>query len=390
MTAPLRLLFVCNQAAYFMRHWLPRAEAAAHAGMAVTVALPEWPDSQPGVAMDFVKYRLERHSLDPWTNGRSLMSLARVFRQVKPHLVHAATIKPNLLTGLLTIRPNPIPCVLSITGLGAAFTEPRARYAVARGLASWIYRLAAQRSSAVVTVDNEDDAAYLRARGVTGDGLEVTCGAGVDPAEFAVGPEPAAPPVRVVLPARMVWSKGVGVFVEAARRLRADRTPVEMQLVGGIDDSGPDAIPREQLERWDASGAVRWRGFCRDMPEVVRGANVVCLPTLYREGLPRALTEGALAGRSLVASDVPGCRDVVQHERTGLRVPPGDARALADAVARLVDDRLRSHLGQQARALALTRFTSAHVIDRTLGIYERLLGLPRGHLPRVVPEARVA
>jgi glycosyltransferase involved in cell wall biosynthesis len=233
-----------------------------------------------------------------------------------------------------------------------------------------------------VTVDNRDDAAFLAGRGVSGSaGIEVTAGAGVDPTEFEMSPEPPSPPLRVVLPSRMLWSKGVGVFVEAAALLRAKGVPVEMQLVGGVDLGSRDAVPPGQLERWHTEGAVQWLGFRADMPAVLRAANVVCLPTLYREGLPRALTEGALTCRSLVTTDVPGCREIVRHEETGLLVPAGDAEALAAAIARLaVDGGLRQRLGVRARALALERFAQSRVIERTLGIYERLLGLPGGAL----------
>lgn len=381
MTNPPRLLFVCNQAAYFLRHWRGRAEAAARAGLDVTVALPETPDVEPP-PLRFITYPLDRHGVDPFGNLRSLRALARVLREVRPALVHAATIKPNVLAGLATTWPERIPCVISVTGLGTVFSERGARYAVARWVVRSAYRRLARRADVVVTVENRDDAAFLAAQGITGGArLEITSGAGVDPVEFDVGPEPAAPPVRVVLPARMVWSKGVAIFAEAAAQLRSGRVPVEMHLVGGTDEASRDAVPRRELERWHAEGTVHWSGFRPDMPAVLRGAHVVCLPTLHREGLPRALTEGALAGRALVATDVPGCREIVRHEETGLQVPPGDAGALAAAIGRLAGDPdLRRRLGERARALALEQFTDARVIDRTLAIYERLLGLRAGTL----------
>lgn len=382
MTTSPRLLFVCNQAAYFRRHWRGRAEAAVRAGLRVTVAVPEAAALRWAAPFAVATYSLDRHSLDPWSNIRSLWSLAQVIREVRPHLVHAATVKPNVLAGLITSWPHRVPCVISVTGLGTVFTPAGPHHRMARWVVQSVYRVLSRRADLVVTVDNRDDALWLGAHGVGGRvPVEITAGAGVNPLEFDVGPEPPAPPLRVVLPARMVWSKGVGVFVEAARRLQAMRAPVEMHLVGDTDDGSRDAVPRQTLARWHAEGAVRWSGFRTDMPAVLRDANVVCLPTLYREGLPRALTEGALAVRSLVATDVPGCREIVRHEDTGLLVPPGDAGALAAAIDRLAaDPALRHRLAQRARSLALAHFSDAAVIDRTLAIYERLLPLPPGTL----------
>lgn len=390
MTIAPRLLFICNQAAYFRRHWLARAEAAAQAGLDVTVALPEAAVLE-SARVALVAFPLDRHSLSPWSNIRSLRCLARVIREVRPNIVHAATVKPNVLAGLATSWPQRIPCILSVTGLGTVFWAQRRRYRLARWVVRSAYRMLSRRADLVVTVDNRDDAALLAAQGVGRRvPVEITAGAGVDPEEFDVGPEPPAPPLRVVLPARMVWSKGIGVFVEAARRLRETGAPVEMTLVGGTDDASSDGVPRQTLAQWHADGAVRWSGFRADMRAVLREANVVCLPALFGEGLPRTLTEGALAARSLVATDVPGCREIVRHEDTGLRVPPGDAGALAAAIDRLAaDPALRHRLAQRARTLALARFTDAVVIDRTLAIYERLLVLPSGTL-RAVRERKGA
>lgn len=392
MTTMPRLLFVCNQAAYFMRHWIARADAAARAGFLVTVALPDQPTDPLPAGIGVTRYYLDRSSLDPWTNARALASLWRVLRSVRPDLVHAATVKPNVLTSLATLCPTRIPCVLSIPGLGTAFTSHGHRYSMARAVARAAYRLSRRRSDAVLAVDNLDDAQALARLGVgSPDGVVLTPGAGVDPGEFEVGPEPATPPVQVVLPARMLWSKGVGVFVEAAERLHRDRVPVRMALVGDTDDSSRDSVPRATLEAWHAQGTVSWLGFRRDMPEVLRLANIVCLPTLYREGLPRALTEAALAERSLVATDVPGCREIVDHDVTGLRVAPGDPDGLAAAIARLARDAgLRKRLAREARQRALARFTNDVVIDRTFRIYERLLRLSPGSLHAVVNGPRAA
>jgi glycosyltransferase involved in cell wall biosynthesis len=379
MSSGPRLLFLCNDTPYFLRHWRERAQAASAAGFDVTVALPESVPEEAIGSLRVAVYPLRRATLNPLSLAKSLERIWRLARRLRPNIVHSATVKPNLLNGMVTTWLVRTPAVLSVTGLGSVFTEAGWRYAIARRLVLACYRRFGRRTDLVFTVDNRDDAEFLGAAGVAPRSrLEIMSGAGVDPAEFEVGPEDPTPPLRVVLPARMLWSKGVGVFVEAARRLQERGLSIRMQLVGAPDPGSRESVPRTQLERWRAEGLVEWAGFSADMRATLRQANVVTLPTLYREGLPRALIEAALAGRPLIATDVPGCREIVRPGETGLLVPPNDAVALADAIERLaLNPSIREALAGAARELARERYTREVVVERTLGIYRTLAGNPR-------------
>src|SRR5690606_21822543 len=184
--------------------------------------------------------------------------------------------------------------------------------------------------------------------------------------------EPAAP-ITVMLASRMLRDKGVVEFVEAARLLRKTRgdrfPPVRHVLVGPVDPGNPASIPEAELRAWEQEGVIEWWGGRKDMPEVLRMAHVVCLPS-YREGLPKVLLEAGACGRPLIATDAPGCREVVKDGHNGFLVPVRDARALAAAIARLVDDPdLRARLGRHARERVLAEFSNATVIEQTLDIY---------------------
>ncbi len=199
-------------------------------------------------------------------------------------------------------------------------------------------------------------------------------GVGVDVERYRPQPEEDGPPL-VVMPARLLWDKGVGVLVEAARRLRARNqpSPIRIALVGMPDLGNPASIEETQFHAWISEGLVEHWGFRPDMDEVYRQAHIVCLPSL-REGLPTVLIEAAAAGRPIVASDVPGCREVVEHGKNGLLVPPDDPAALADALALLAaDPALRHNMGAAGRVIAEDRFANQRIIAATLEVYSDLL-----------------
>jgi glycosyltransferase involved in cell wall biosynthesis len=172
----------------------------------------------------------------------------------------------------------------------------------------------------------------------------------------------------------MLRDKGVIEFVDAARALRSAGGTARFVLVGSADPGNPAGLPEAQLRAWHAEGAVEWWGQREDMPEVLRQAHVACLPS-YREGLPKVLVEAAACARAIVATDAPGCREVVRHEWNGLLVPVRDAAALADALGRLLRDPAeRARMGARGRTWVEQEFSEQHVIGQTLAVYAEAAG----------------
>ncbi len=190
--------------------------------------------------------------------------------------------------------------------------------------------------------------------------------------------------LRVLLAARLLWEKGIGEYVEAARQLRAQGRQIEFLLAGVPDPGNPRSVKEEQVRRWADDGTITWLGHVEDMPALLGTIDVMALPSYYREGVPKSLIEAAAAGIALITTDQPGCREVVtSHGEDGLVVPARDAAALADLIARLDDDReLLRRLGARAHEKALGEFDERAVIQHTLDVYRRLLGTdaPRGSL----------
>lgn len=379
-----KLLYIVNESYFFMSHRLPIARAARAAGYQVHVAAPEdhvWaPEgftvqalSDAGFA--FHPIPLSRRGTNPWQEARTLIALWRLIRGLRPELVHLLTIKP-LLYGGLAARLLGVPGVVAaVTGLGQVFVSSGATAGLLRGLAVMAYRVATGHPNGRVIVQNAGDMETLaRSGAVKPERMVLIRGSGVSLSAFAPSPEPDGPPL-VILPARMIWEKGVAEFVAAARLLRARGVEARFALVGDSKASNPRAVPQPTLEKWSREGGVEWWGRRTDMARVFAAAHIVCLPSTYGEGVPKVLIEAAACGRPIVACDIPGAREITREGENGLLVPPGDTEALAAALARLIENSdLRRRFGARGRELVEAGFSEDRVVRATLEVYRALEG----------------
>lgn len=371
-----KLLYLVTEDWYFCSHRLPVARAARDAGFEVVVAtrVTDHGGQIEAEGFKLVPIHLSRRSTDPLRELESIAELLRVYRRERPDVVHHVAVKPVLYGSVVARLSGVGATVNALAGMGYIFSSKRLRARLLRPFVVGAYRIALNRRSSRLILQNPDDAALLRELGVVRDAahLEIIRGSGVDMTAYPVRPEPRGEPL-VVLPGRMLWDKGVGEFVEAARLLRARGVRARFALVGGSDPENPATIPDAQLRAWREEGVVECWGFREDMPDVLASAHVVCLPS-YREGLPKALIEAASCGRPIVATDVPGCREIVRHEDNGLLVPVREAAPLADALERLIaDPDLRARLGARGRERVMNEFSEEHVIAATLRLYRELV-----------------
>ena len=371
-----RLLFVCNCPAFFVSHRLPIAEACIAAGYDVHVATAT---TDAGALAAITRVGAQHHGLlldrsgtHPLHEARTFAQIFRLIHQLRPKILHLVTIKPVLYGGLAA-RVLGTPCrVAAISGMGHLFiNEDRG---IPRRLLEWAYRSALKHPNGRVIVQNPTDRDALRKlHSMPEEHNLLIPGSGVDLKTFTQAPLPTDAPQIVVMPARMLWTKGVGEFVAAARELRRQGVSARFVLVGPHDPHNPAGIPLEQLECWRENADVEWWGHRQDMPDVLAKATLVVLPS-YREGLPKCLIEAAAVGRPIITTDTPGCRDTVNPGETGVLVPPRDAGALARAMGQLLSqpDKLRS-MGRQARIKAEREFGLPRVVKRHLEIYEQLM-----------------
>jgi glycosyltransferase involved in cell wall biosynthesis len=262
----------------------------------------------------------------------------------------------------------------AITGLGYLFHSHTRRAGLLRSVITPVLKWAlGHPHSAVIFENGEDCDDLVTAKIIKKSQGVVIRGAGVNVSHFHPTPEPDGEAV-VILPARMLWDKGVGEFVEAAKLLRKRSFRARCVLVGGIDKESPSCISEEQLRRWVDEGSIEWWGHREDMANIYASCHVVVLPS-YAEGLPMVLLEAAASARPLIATRVRGCQDIVRDGDNGLLVPVKDPHQLAEAIIKLLHDgTLRKKMGMQGRAIVIEEFGSDRIADETIALYDRLLG----------------
>ena len=370
-----RLLIVVNVDWFFLSHRMPIAVAALQAGYDVHLACGLTDRSQ-----ELARAGLSVHALPLARSGtrvlqelRTFLALRRIIIQVQPDVLHLVTIKPVLFGGIIARLLHRVRVVAAIPGLGTAFMQKGLQARVLQRLLFAAYRIAFANPRLVAVFQNADDERLLAQATTLRPAQCVRIrGSGVDLQAFVPTPLPEAP--MVVMVGRLLRDKGVNEFVEAARQLRAAGVQARFCLVGEPDAGNRSSVGDDQLEVWRQSGDVELWGFRADMPQVLQQAWIVVLPS-YREGLPKVLLEAAASGRAVVTTDVPGCRDAIDPDVTGLLVPAREPQALARAIRQLLDDpALCLRLGQAGRVLAEREFSITSVVQAHLEIYARLLG----------------
>lgn len=366
-----KLLFLVTEDWYFCSHRLPIARAARDAGFTVLVATHV--DRHGGLIENegfrLFPISLRRANKNPFRELLSFLELVKIYSRERPALVHHVAFKPVVL-GSLAARLTGVPSVVNaVAGLGFAFIGVGVKAALLRSFVSLAYRAAMAAKNSKALFQNEEDRAAFISRGLVAAGrTAVIKGSGVDLSLFTASPLPKGDPV-IVLAGRMLWDKGVGEFVAAAEKLRSQGVNARFVLVGESDPDNLAAVPLKQLEKWKADGAVEWWGFRNDMPELLEQAHIACLPS-YREGLPKFLIEAAASARPIVASDVPGCREIVRDGENGLLVPAKNADALAGALRALIENPERAEsMGARGRKLAEAEFSQEWVVQQTLSLY---------------------
>jgi glycosyltransferase involved in cell wall biosynthesis len=373
------LIFLVTEDWYFWSHRLPIARAARDAGFGVLVAtrVRDHASRIEGEGFRLAALPWRRRGDGPVGAVRAIGAIAALYRRERPDIVHHVALKPVLFGGLAVrlafpgsrARPE---VVSAVAGLGSGLGSPSGKGGWVRPVLGWALRQAA--GAGRVIVQNPEDGETLAGFGIDPARLVLIRGSGVDTAHFAPLPEPAGPVVRVALVARMLRSKGVLEAAEAVRRLRARRLPVELVLAGPIDPDNNDSLDDGAMQALAAEPGIEWLGRVEDVREVWRRAAIAVLPSTYGEGLPKALLEAAACGRPIVATDMPGCREIVRPGETGLLVPPHDVAALTQALATLAADaERRQTMGRAARLLAERDFDEQRVASQTVALYRAAL-----------------
>lgn len=368
-----KLLYFVTEDWFFCSHFLDRAVAAQQAGFQVSVLTRVNKHGQAILdnGINLIPLEFERSKINPLREISLIKGLVSLYRRERPHIVHHVALKPILYGSLAAKIAGILAIVNAPVGMGYVFSSKQLKARLLKPLVLLAYRLLLNPFNSVAVFENPDDLTYFEKLGIVKYSRLIR-GAGVNTLQFGSSNEPNEVPV-ILLAARMLWDKGVGEFVEAAKILQQQSISARFVLVGAPDKENPESINQSQLLEWQDAGIIEWWGQHEDMPQIFAQAHIVCLPS-YREGLPKVLIEAAACGRPIVATDVPGCREIVRHNENGLLVPAKDPQALAVALNRLLNNaELRESMGKRGRAMVEAEFSTEYVVEQTLQLYKELL-----------------
>ena len=370
-----KLLYLITEDWFFCSHFIERAVAARSAGYDVVVVAREREHGERirAAGLRLIPLAFSRSGTNPLQECRLMLALMRIYRNERPSLVHHIAVKPILYGSLAALLSGVRAIVNAPVGMGYVFSSRDLRARCIRPLLRLAYRCLMNPRGSKVVFENIDDLQNNVSIGIVNPSDAVLVrGAGVDISHFQPAPPSEGTPV-VVLVARMLWDKGIGEFVAAARTLHEQGVRARFVLVGDPDPSNPASIPVETLQGWSGRHGVEWWGRREDMTAVLGMAHIACLPS-YREGLPKSLLEAAACGLPIVTTDTPGCREVVTDGDNGLLVPVFDVEALAAALLKMIADPvLRQRMGARGRKRVEEEFSSAQVVGDTLSLYARML-----------------
>ncbi len=365
----MKIILFANTDWYLYNYRLPLARALRSRGDEVVLLSPpgRYTEALEKDGFRWEPFALERKGTNPLAELGTIFRLWQFLQREQPDLLHNFTIKP-VLYGSFAARLAGIQRIVNaVPGLGIAFAEGQG---FLRLIVTTLYRLSLGKTS--VIFQNTDDLEVFVQNGlISSTQAHLIPGSGVDVEVFRPSPEPGVEPI-VLLAGRLLRSKGVPEFVEAARQIRESGLQARFVIVGEPYPDNPDTIQAEKLVEWQKEGVIEYWGWRDDMAEVIPLAAIICLPTRYKEGLPRLLVEAGACGRPSVATDIPGCRMILRDGENGLMVTPGDLPALVEALKTLLGNQaLRRQMGARGREIVEQEFSVNRVIARTLDVYNQ-------------------
>lgn len=369
-----KIVFVVNDAAYFLSHRMPIGLALIARGVEVYIIAPDdCPVALSEAGFTYHSVEMSRKGMNLLAELYTIFALRRLFKQIQPDIVHLVTIKPYLYGGIAARLAGVTAVVSAVAGLGILFSGQGLKNKMLRSILYPLYRAAFTHKNQVAIFQNPNDRDLLVDWGVLRcDKAILIRGAGVDLKNYPYQSEPIGVPV-ISFAARLLKDKGVQEFVEASRILKQRNIEARFWLIGDPDQGNSNTVTLDQVEAWRAAGLIEYLGYRSDIAHLFSQSNIVSLPSYYGEGLPKVLIEAAACGRAVVTTDHPGCRDAIEPD-TGILVPIRNEESLADAFQSLIlNVEKRKAMGRAGRALAVEEFAIEKNIVMHLNIYKKLM-----------------
>lgn len=373
----IKLLYLTTQDRFFLSHVKARALYAQEHGFRVFVAAQQTNDDLvkeiESFGFKFYDTGIERQALGPITQLQALNRIRKIYQNVKPDIVHhlgaKAIIYGTLVYNLFQYKGGIINAPI---GLGYVYASNGIKARLLRPVVTLLYKLFLNPQNSQVIVENPDDINFFVDIGAL-NRSKAHCiyGAGVNTDEFCPSDD-KSDVCTVVMTSRLIKEKGVFEFIEAAHILKEKNVPVRMQLVGGPDFGNPNSLTAEQVQALKTDSSIEYLGFKTNIAEILKKAHICCLPSFYREGLPRSLIEGTACGLAIITTDTVGCRETVK-QNNGILVAPQNSLELFNAVTNLVQNpEMCSDMGKQSRTLCLEYFSANKINKETFQVYKKL------------------
>jgi len=370
-----KILFVVNVDWFFISHRLILAEAAIKEGYEVVVACSDSGRKHEieSVGATFVNLNFERSGTNPFKELITLYNFYKLYKNIKPSLIQHITLKPVTYGSLIAFFLK-IPTVNSISGLGFNFTEDKKGFSTR--LMILLMRLGFKNKKLICIFQNYDDRKVIEFRSIlkNSDKIVMIKGAGVDLKKFYFSTPTIKDKISIILPARLLWDKGVNEFHDASLILRERyRGKIEFKLIGMADIDNNAGVGEDEVQEWIEEGYFSRINYQIDMVPIYTESDIVVLPS-YREGMPKTLLEACSVGRPIVTTNAIGCRECVDEGVNGFKVPVKSAVDLANAIEKLIiNEPLRVKMGIASRLKAEREFDKKNVILKHLEIYKSLL-----------------
>lgn len=370
-----RLLFVVSEDWYFVSHRLHLAKTAIDNGFVVSLIcnVSNHREKITSAGIELFDWKMSRGSVNPFRELGTIYRLFKLIKQINPDIIHVVTLKLIVYCAIIS-KFSSFKVVNALGGLGFVFSAKTIKAKFLQKIAVIALKFSFSNRS-VLILQNKDDEDDLLTKNIIGKSkIKIIRGAGVDTDHFIHHSHLHKNDIPlVILPARMLWDKGVHEFIECAKKINKQEVVARFALVGGVDGENPKAVPKKYLEEVHAKGIINWMGYQNNMLAVYQQADIVCFPS-YAEGLPKSLLESASCELPIVAFNVRGCREVVVNNINGFLVEPHNQEQLCNAVKKLITNKkLRENMGKKGREIVVNNFSQEQIGEETLQLWYEVL-----------------
>ncbi|RYJ17817.1 glycosyltransferase family 1 protein [Rahnella variigena] len=372
-----KICYFINADWYFDLHWIERAECAQQAGYQIHI-ISNFVDQSLLTKLNNLGFichnsSISAQSVNPFKFACELINTTKLIKSINADVLHCITIKPGVFGGLYAklFSKN---IIISFVGLGRVFTENTFKFCLIKRLIKPLYSFIFSNKQCLVTFEHQSDRSCItNFSKIDMDRTVVIDGAGINIIEFPYSREPIRETPVVLFASRLLWSKGLTDLIVVKKRLALEGVAFTLNVAGISTPDDPDSIPLSFLEDAHKNGEINWLGKCDDMKELIKDSNIVALPSIYPEGIPRILLEACSVGRVVISYDVGGCSSLIKNNNNGFIIDKGNVKALAESLKNLViNTDVRARMGENGRSLIEGKFCSKIITKETINLYDYL------------------